>query len=1511
MSNWRGGSRPPSFPSQSASTQSGHSSSSSTFPSFNPSASSPFALSERGRGRGGIRGRGGGPTWGLPSKRGGGANLSWKRPTEPTATIEGQTSELEGQQPPQSAFGAFGSSNAQGGRGGNAFAFGSTSTATSAFGSSGGSAFGSSGTFGATPTSTAFSQQSPAFAPTTNSAFGSSSTFGSTPFQTAVPSHSEETTQEEEEEEHEEEEDQAEEAEEEEEEEQVEPETKRNPAQISTLEVLGEDSDARRKRFESTLPNNRYLELKPLREEQRLRAIKQGLIPDPSKPMRLDQATDFEGTCMEMCPEWEREEREYQNNVDPLERYPGTSRIDPSRAVKAFHRPAAGNDQPLPSDVRPPRMLYKTLDYLFHTLLPQHSLATTHPFVRDRTRSVRQDFTVQNVRGESAVECNERIARYHILALGTLREQSGFSESQELEQLRKVLKSLNEFYDDLRFSHPDLSLPNEAEFRSYHLLTHLRDPDIIWSTELLPPHVFSHPLLQTALELHRLSQKSNTSRGERASPNAFSRFFKLVESDRVPYLFGCILSTHFGEIRRNALESLKGAYLKQHSAFPVRTLTKVLGCDDEKETRELCEELGVVVRTDERGKLVAELHKGVVIKSTTLKLRVSRRLVEGKRGSTIYQQVIDGSNYSSRSVAKVPSTPTLAPPSTSSFPSASQASSAPRPKIPAFSGFGTSTPTSRPSTAFPTPAPTPPPPTTFSAPPSKPSLDAGASPFVPSFGAQTASTAPPPSFSFASSSAPAPPPSQPSLPQSAPSFSFAPTASVFVPSSAPPQPTAPAPQPNFFSAAPPSQPPNTSAPTVAAKPALKPLSPAHSPNLAPSASVRRISSTHSRLSSKIVPSRAPTHPTSRLSPPKIIKKKPIIDRQPLIDSLTLSLTRALLSEAIQGPVRRIGSEVSKERWNELSEVEEKEKKVMGDRLGETVLEEIGKLFVKEIVVSVKREERLRREVLGVWRERTKEREKRRVEGEERKREWEDVVKGLATRGRRTGTREDEEDEYSDDELVVEEEEDLGLAGSGDVDFELGGLSISLERTNQRVVVKEAAPEDMAEKLRIAAETRQRIWANSTFLNILASNLALVSSSRQSSPRTPWTTLVSTPSTGSSFATWLSCKFGLDETDRRARLASVEGEVVVQMFAGGEEVEQDDLDSTGLIVFDCTALPGSDFHWDEARETLKALVADIERDSLYRPALLVLVCPSRTLGSEEADVLRQSISKDLDLSALSESLAASSVMIVKLDEAEASFVSETTRLLSSTSIREERIRRPLALFSKPLLASWRTSVRTNLERYKRADTAPTVVATYISELQEIVTEIEAAVHPPLSSPVSVPSFPDNKGSFRSAVDSYVSSREFASAGNFPEIAAAFAQRPPISDYHLARLLLDLLDHFAKMSYSPTLTTLQISLDETLRPTLQRVEDSLIEASQLLRESALEIEARNAAKENEPASTKKRKASISPTDSANRSPKKASVAMNGHPSTPGKTEVPSHDRLTALECLMTETKALLSA
>lgn len=85
-----------------------------------------------------------------------------------------------------------------------------------------------------------------------------------------------------------------------------------------------------------------------------------------------------------------------------------------------------------------------TLDYLFNDLLPRESLFETHGFIRDRTRSIRQDFTLQNERGRIAIECHERIARYHILCLHFLRDKEGvgsYQEQQELEQVRKGKQS--------------------------------------------------------------------------------------------------------------------------------------------------------------------------------------------------------------------------------------------------------------------------------------------------------------------------------------------------------------------------------------------------------------------------------------------------------------------------------------------------------------------------------------------------------------------------------------------------------------------------------------------------------------------------------------------------------------------------------------------------------------------------------------------------------------------------------------------------------------------------------------------------------------------------------------------------------------------------------------------------------------------------------------------------------------------------------------------------------------
>ncbi|KAG9322711.1 hypothetical protein KVV02_000789, partial [Mortierella alpina] len=207
-------------------------------------------------------------------------------------------------------------------------------------------------------------------------------------------------------------------------------------------------TDSRLTRFSAVPIGNRFEELRDKRVTEREDAIRNGLIPDPNKPVRLEDAITFIGTCKDMCPEFERHEREYQQSVEKFEKIPGMQSIDHGRAVKAYSRPAAGADQPLPSDVRPPPVLLSTLDYLITDIVAHGDLSDSHPFVRDRTRSIRQDFTLQNNRGIEAVQAHEIIARYHILCMHQLCENDKFSAQQEMEQLRKVLTSLQEFYDD-------------------------------------------------------------------------------------------------------------------------------------------------------------------------------------------------------------------------------------------------------------------------------------------------------------------------------------------------------------------------------------------------------------------------------------------------------------------------------------------------------------------------------------------------------------------------------------------------------------------------------------------------------------------------------------------------------------------------------------------------------------------------------------------------------------------------------------------------------------------------------------------------------------------------------------------------------------------------------------------------------------------------------------------------------------------------------------------------------
>ncbi|OBZ81156.1 SAC3 family protein 1, partial [Choanephora cucurbitarum] len=292
------------------------------------------------------------------------------------------------------------------------------------------------------------------------------------------------------------------------------------------------------------------------------------------------------------CPDFEILEREIQNGLDSLE-MDAYGNADKHKVVKAYRRSAAGNEQPLPSDVRTPESLVSTLDYLVDEVLSQQPLEKCHAFIRDRTRSIRQDFTLQNIRDITAVQVHERIARFHILCLHEMcgLDESKFSEQQETEQLRKVLLSLMEFYDDLR--EEGIETTNEPEFRAYYMLSHIRDQDIARQAQTLPMHVFKHPYITRALDFFGLVQRNNeimetSSRRNKpenveASQNFYSRFFKLIQDSQTTFLMGCMLESHFADVRKGALKAMNVSYMIKAGGVEAEHVRQILAYDSLKQ----------------------------------------------------------------------------------------------------------------------------------------------------------------------------------------------------------------------------------------------------------------------------------------------------------------------------------------------------------------------------------------------------------------------------------------------------------------------------------------------------------------------------------------------------------------------------------------------------------------------------------------------------------------------------------------------------------------------------------------------------------------------------------------------------------------------------------------------------------------------------------------------------------------------------------------------------------------
>lgn len=169
--------------------------------------------------------------------------------------------------------------------------------------------------------------------------------------------------------------------------------------------------------------------------------------------------------------------------------------------------------------------------------------------------------------------------------------------------LEIVLVSLMEFYDDLR--EEGIETKNEAEFRAYNVISHIRDQDIARQTMTLPIHLFKNQYITRALEFRALSQRSNeimesSSRRNKpenieASQNFYSAFFKLIADSGTSFLLACMLETHFPDVRKGALKAMNIAYMFKAGGVQAEDVRQTLAYDSVKQLLEEAQLYGLVI----------------------------------------------------------------------------------------------------------------------------------------------------------------------------------------------------------------------------------------------------------------------------------------------------------------------------------------------------------------------------------------------------------------------------------------------------------------------------------------------------------------------------------------------------------------------------------------------------------------------------------------------------------------------------------------------------------------------------------------------------------------------------------------------------------------------------------------------------------------------------------------------------------------------------------------------------
>lgn len=356
-----------------------------------------------------------------------------------------------------------------------------------------------------------------------------------------------------------------------------------------------------------------------------------------TKQTELSKAAAFIGTCHDMCPERERLTRWGGLQLSIFER-DETNQPAKHAMIKEYRRAGADQEEPLPHDLRTPKALETTMNYLMSRIMDDPRSKTTefalewYDFLWDRLRAIRKDITQQNICDQASAKLVECCVRFHVHSCYALNRVKNFDVDMNKRNLNDCLQMLRQMYNDLQST--GITCEGQVEFQKYDVLLHL-DENSLSTTVTMKTSDY-----RSSTEMRFITKIFNA-----YTNNDYYKYFKLME--KADYMTSCILALYANKVRLRGMKIIAAACgtSRQATLYPADIAMDSLAFDNIEDLAAFasCLEIPIKEKDSKHSLLLnKDLINSLRLSGTSLPPIRSSRLIESKMNNKTVGQLVYG-----------------------------------------------------------------------------------------------------------------------------------------------------------------------------------------------------------------------------------------------------------------------------------------------------------------------------------------------------------------------------------------------------------------------------------------------------------------------------------------------------------------------------------------------------------------------------------------------------------------------------------------------------------------------------------------------------------------------------------------------------------------------------------------------------------------------------------------------------------------------------------------------------